>query len=118
MQRNNEIRVITQEEYNDSAYNIKGWILCDGDIPQPEPLPEPLPEDLFDPLKCKSDLLPLFQNKLLEVAPYWSILSNMIDFKNFEGIKFYINQLLNANIITQNDVDIFYQVFTNQSILL
>ena len=77
---------------------------------------ESTPEDLFDPMKAKADLLNMFQAKMVELAPYWGVISDLIGAKNFSGLNLYTGGLLQAGIIVQDDISVFNQTFLTQSI--
>ena len=73
---------------------------------------------LFDVAQAKGELMASFQTEMLKYAPYWSILSDLIGFKNFAGVKQYLGALQQAGISNQDDVNKFTQIFTNQGITL
>ena len=72
----------------------------------------------FDSDLAKADLCRVFEPKLIQFSPYWSILSDMIEFKNFVGIKNYMGGLLQMGILGQEEYDAFIKVFANQNIIL
>lgn len=78
----------------------------------------PTPEELFDSGLCKTDLMSAFAFKLLDFAPYYSILDPMINGKEFKWINMYSQGLLHAEKLDEAEYEAFKQVFLKQNIVI
>lgn len=70
----------------------------------------------FNENKCKQDFYQVFSQSISTLAPYWGALSDMISFKNFEGIKAFADGLLSTGVLTSNQYDSINQIFKSQNI--
>jgi hypothetical protein len=50
------------------------------------------------------------------LAPFWGVLSDMITFRNFEGIKAYADGLLSAGILKVEQYDAINEIFKSQNL--
>lgn len=74
--------------------------------------------DNFDHKKALARMAVTFASRMIVLAPYLSLIDNLMEFKNFSTMKAIIAEMLQNNIVTQDDVNNLKSVLAEQSINL
>lgn len=105
-------------QLSDGSINIGDTVeLLNGIYKQSIPVSSPSPVDSFSVDQFVQDLLGAFSGDY-NILPYYSVVKDLANFKNFTGMKAMIAELLSASKITQDEVNTFNSVLMNQNINL
>jgi hypothetical protein len=73
---------------------------------------------VFDPNAIMTGVFNIFQNNLVIMGPYAGTLQLLMQFQNWAGLSALRNQLVSANIITQDEANQLTALFADQGVIL
>lgn len=82
----------------------------------PEDIDKKVAQQRFNGDRAKRQFYETLGASIASLAPFWGVLSDMITFRNFEGIKAYADGLLSAGILKVEQYDAINEIFKSQNL--
>lgn len=91
-------------------------LLSNSILSLPDVLDKKIAQQIFNGDAAKKQLYQTLGASIGQLAPYWGVLSDMITFKNFDGIKLYSDGLITAGVLSSGQYQAINSIFKSQNV--